>query len=141
VNPTRAYLVKAHIQRPRSKRFVLPAQKTMYGGKHISKGDVVYLFASENEGGVGLIARGVVSSARALPLEPGVRQTPRVSIVVRRTVLARRALGRDQLKRFRNWGDGRPETELNFKFYRQATNKIGGVSPAAAKFLDGYFKE
>jgi hypothetical protein len=76
-----------------------------------------------------------------LPLERGVRQTPRVSIVVRRTELARRALGRNQLKRFRNWGDGRAETELNLKFYRQATNKIGGVSSAAAKYLDGYFKD
>ena len=98
---TDAYLVKAEINQPRSKRFVLPAQKTMYGGKRIAKGDVVYLFASENEGGAGLIARGVVSSARPMPLKPGVRQTPRVSIIVRRTALARRALGRDQLKRFR----------------------------------------
>ena len=136
---TDAYLVKAEINQPRSKRFVLPAQKTMYRGKRIAKGDVVYLFASENEGGAGLIARGVVSSARPMPLKPGVRQTPRVSIIVRRTALARRALGRDQLKRFRHWDDGRPETELNFKFYRQATNKIGGVSEAAAKFLDRHF--
>jgi len=136
---TDAYLVKAEINQPRSKRFVLPAQKTMYGGKRIAKGDVVYLFASENEGGAGLIARGVVSSARPMPLKPGVRQTPRVSIIVRRTALARRALGRDQLKRFRHWDDGRPETELNFKFYRQATNKISGVSEAAAKFLDRHF--
>ncbi len=136
---THAFLVKADIQQPRSKRFVLPAQKTMYGGKRIAKGDVVYLFASENEGGAGLIARGEVSSVRPIPLKPGVRQTPRVSIVVRRTALARRVLGRDQLKRFRNWDDGRPETELNFKFYRQATNKIGGVSEAAAKFLERHF--
>ena len=136
---TDAYLVKAEINQPRSKRFVLPAQKTMYGGKRIAKGDVVYLFASENEGGAGLIARGVVSSARPMPLKPGVRQTPRVSIIVRRTALARRAVGRDQLKRFRHWDDGRPETELNFKFYRQATNKISGVSEAAAKFLDRHF--
>ncbi len=139
MNMTDAYLVKAEINQPRSNRFVLPAQKTMYGGKRIAKGDVVFLFASENEGGAGLIARGVVSAVRPMPLKPGVRQTPRVSIVVRRTSLARRALGRDQLKRFRNWGDGKPETELNFKFYRQATNKIGGVSEAAAKFLDQHF--
>lgn len=138
---TTAYLVKAAIQKPRSKQFDLPAQKTMYGGKHIAEGDVVYLFASETEGGAGLFARGVVVSARPLPRKPGVRQTPRVSIVVRRTALATRSLGRDQLKRFRTWNDGRPETELNFKFYRQATNKIGGVSAAAAKFLDAHFKD
>lgn len=137
---TPAYLIKAPVRQPRSKQFNLPAQKTMYGGKRIAKGDVVYLFDSETEGGSGLFARGVVVSARSLPRKPGVRQTPRVSVVVRRTALAKRPLGRDQLKRFRTWNDGRPETELNFKFYRQATNKIGGISAAAARFLDGYFK-
>ena len=35
--------------------------------------------------------------------------------------------------------DGRPETELNFKFYRQATNKIVGISDAAAAFLEEFF--
>jgi hypothetical protein len=35
--------------------------------------------------------------------------------------------------------DGRPETELNFKFYRQATNKIVGISDEAAAFLRGFF--
>jgi len=37
------------------------------------------------------------------------------------------------------WNDGRAETELNFKFYRQATNKIVGLSDEAAAFLDGFF--
>lgn len=30
--------------------------KTMYGGKNIAKGDAVFIFASENEGGRGLLA-------------------------------------------------------------------------------------
>jgi hypothetical protein len=30
------------------------------------------------------------------------------------------------------------QTELNFKFYRQATNKIGGISDAAARFLQEF---
>jgi len=67
------------------------------------------------------------------------RQTPRVSITVKRTALAKRALGRSELKSFSNWSDGRPETELNFKFYRQATNKIAGISDEAAAFLRGFF--
>ena len=46
-----------------------------------------------------------------------------------------RRLGRGELKPFSDWDDGRPETELNFKFYRQATNKIGGISDEAAAFL------
>jgi len=53
--------------------------------------------------------------------------------------MAKRRLGRDELKPFSNWNDGRPETELNFKFYRQATNKIVGISDKAAAFLCRFF--
>jgi len=62
-----------------------------------------------------------------------------VSITITRTALAKRRLGRRELKRFRNWSDGRPETELNFKFYRQATNKIISISDKSAAFLRGFF--
>jgi hypothetical protein len=31
-----------------------------------------------------------------------------------------------------------PETELNFKVYRQAPNKIIGISDEASLFLDGF---
>jgi len=67
------------------------------------------------------------------------RQTPRVSITIRRTALAKCRLRRSELKLFSDWNDGRPETELNFKFYRQATNKIVGISDEAAAFLRGFF--
>jgi hypothetical protein len=84
--------------------------------------------------------RGVVTSAAAVASKPGIaRQTPRVSITVRRTALARRRLGRSELKLFTDWNDGRPETELNFKLYRQPTNKIVGISDAAAAFLGAFF--
>jgi hypothetical protein len=120
--------------------FAFSAQKTMYGGKRIAKGDTIFVFASENEGGQGLIARGVVTSAKAIAKKRGIaRQTPRVSITVRCTALAKRRLGRSELKRFSDWNDGRPETELNFKFYRQATNKIVGISDEAAAFLRKFF--
>jgi hypothetical protein len=62
-----------------------------------------------------------------------------VSIRVKRTARAKRRLGRGELKTFSEWKDGRPETELNFKFYRQATNKIVGISEEAAKFLRRFF--
>lgn len=134
------FAIKAEIRDPQAARFDFPAQKTMYGGKRIAAGDVVYLFASENEGGAGLVARGVVTAAEATPRQPGIeRQTPRVSVRVQRTALAKRRLGRAELKPFADWDDGRPETELNFKFYRQATDKIVGLSPAAAAFLDNFF--
>lgn len=100
----------------------------------------MFVFASENEGGQGLVARGVVVSAEAVARRRGVaRQTPRVSVIIRRTALAKRSLGRSELKRFTKWNDGQPETELNFKFYRQATNKLVGISDEAAAFLDGFF--
>ena len=61
-----AFAIKAQVRDPRAKTFVFTAQKTMYGGKHIAAGDTVFVFASENEGGQGLIARAVVTSASAM---------------------------------------------------------------------------
>ena len=134
------FAVKVEVSDPRAKVFAFSAQKTMYGGKRIAKGDEIFVFASENEGGRGLIASGVITSAKALPKKSGVaRQTPRVSIIIRRTALAKRPLGRNELKPFSDWNDGRPETELNFKFYRQATNKIVGISDEAATYLRRFF--
>jgi hypothetical protein len=134
------FAIKTEVSDPQAKTFAFTAQKTMYGGKHIAKGDKIFIFASENEGGPGVIASGVVTSAKAIPRKPGItRQTPRVSITIRRTAVAKRRLGRSELKRFSDWNDGRPETELNFKFYRQATNKIVGISDEAATFLRGFF--
>jgi hypothetical protein len=141
MNDRMVFAIKAEVGNRRAMKFAFIAQKTMYDGKHISKGDAIFVFASENEGGPGLIASGTVTSARAVARRPGVaRQTPRVSITIRRTALARRRLGRAELKRFSDWNDGRPETELNFKFYRQATNKIAGISNEAAAFLRGFFR-
>lgn len=135
------FAIKAEICDPRAKAFAFSAQKTMYGGKQIAEGDTVFLFASENEGGVGLVARGIVTAVEAIPRKRGVeRQTPRVSVAIRRTALAKRPLGRRELKRFNDWKDGRAETELNFKFYRQATNKIVGISDEAAAFLHQFFR-
>lgn len=135
-----AFAIKAGIFDPHAETFAFEAQKTMYGGRHITAGDVVFLFASENEGGHGLIARGTVLAAEAVPRTPGVvRQTPRVTLAIARDGLASRMLGRAELKAFKDWNDGRPETELNFKFYRQATNKIVGLSDATAAFLGTFF--
>ena len=135
-----AFAVKTEVRDPEAETFAFTAQKTMYGGKHIAKGDSVFVFASENEGGQGLVAQGVVTCAEAIARQPGLaRQTPRVSILVRPTALVSRRLGRSELKPFTDWNDGRPETELNFKLYRQATNKIIGISDEAAAFLSGFF--
>ena len=135
-----AFAVKTAIDDPSATKLVLSSQKTMYGGKLVAKGDVVFVFASENEGGQGLIARGVVVSASAVPKVAGVaRQTPRISLTIRCVAFAKRTLGRRELKGFTKWKDGRPETELNFKFYRQATDKVIGISDETTVFLNGFF--
>ncbi len=134
------YAIKTEVADRGAARFAFAHRKTMYGGKRIAPGDTIYVFDSENSGGLGLIARGVVIAAEALPGDPALeRQTPCVSIAVERTATATSAMGRAQLKPHADWADGRPQTELNFKFYRQATDKIVGISDEAARFLDGCF--
>lgn len=135
-----AFAIKAGIGDPKAAAFAFTARKTMYGGKTIAQGNTIYLFASENEGGRGVVARGTVTAAQALPRKPGIaRQTPRVSIAIKRTALAKRPLGRKELKLLDSWNDGRLGTELNFKFYRQAINKIVGIPDEAAAFLEEFF--
>jgi hypothetical protein len=134
------YAIKAEVVDLQARTFSFAAQKTMYGGKLIAEGDAVFVFASENEGGQGLIARGIVTHAKAIPKKRGIaRQTPRVSVTIKRTALAKRPMGRRELKHLTDWKDGQPGTELNFKFYRQATNKIVGLSDRAASFLSKCF--
>src|SRR5262244_2186705 len=76
-----SFAIKAEVRDPRAASFAFSAQNTMYGGKRIATGDTIFVFASENEGGPGLIASGVVTSAKAIAKKSGItRQTPRVSI-------------------------------------------------------------
>jgi hypothetical protein len=106
-----AFAIKAEICDPRAKAFAFTAQKTMYGGKHIAEGDTVFVFASENEGGRGLIARGVVTFAEAIAKKRGIaRQTPRVSLTIRPTALAKRPL----VSRFRSSHTLAATSDANF---------------------------
>ena len=135
-----AYAIKAEIADPRARTFTFTAHKTMYGGKLIGNGDTVFVFASETQGGQALIARGFVTHTEAIAKKRGIaRQTPSVSVTVKRTEIAKRPMGRRELKHLTDWNDGRPETELNFKFYRQSTNKIVGISDRTASFLSKCF--
>jgi hypothetical protein len=134
------FAIRAEISDPDAQAFTFTEQRTMYGGKLITEGDKIFLFANEKEGGNGLIAKGIVISAQAVEKKPGIaRQTPLVSLTVKRTALAKGRLSRNELKQFIDWNDGRPETELNFKFYRQLTNKVVGISDEASAFLELYF--
>jgi hypothetical protein len=134
------FIIKAEIFGPIGETIRFSAQKTMYGGKRIAEGDTVFLIASENTGGRGLIARGIVASATPVARKADLeRQTPRVSVTVAALQMAVRTLGRSDVKPFSDWQDGQPQTEINFKLYRQGTDKIVGITPATAAFLEGFF--
>jgi len=66
------FAIKAAIDNCQLPEYIFTAQKTMYGGKLIAAGDTVFIFASENEGGKGVCARGIVKFAEAIALKPGV---------------------------------------------------------------------
>ena len=121
------FAIKAEVSDPWAETFTFSAQKTMYGGKHIAEGDTIFVFASENEGGPGLIASGVVTSAKAIAKKRGIaRQTPRVSITIRRTALAKRAWGGASSKHFPTGTtvDPRPSSISN-SIVRQRTRSSG----------------
>ena len=42
------FAIKAEVSDPSAETFEFSAQKRMYGGKHIAKGDTIFVFASEN---------------------------------------------------------------------------------------------
>jgi hypothetical protein len=42
------FAIKAKVSDPWAETFAFRAQKTMYGDKHIAKGDTIFVFASEN---------------------------------------------------------------------------------------------
>jgi hypothetical protein len=50
------FVIKAEVRDLR-KTLNFTAQKTVYGGKDIAEGDAVFILASENEGGRGLLVR------------------------------------------------------------------------------------
>src|SRR3569833_1830301 len=118
-----SYLIKAAIADPDARLFSFRAAKTMYGGKAIREQDEIFVFASETEGGKGLIARGVVTAVQAVPIkrkDPKEQVTPRVSVEVRRIAKPKRNQKKDKHKDNKERNDGKPQTELNFKFYRQS---------------------
>ena len=135
-----SYVIKAEIADREAARFEFRAVKTMYGGKSAAAGDTVFLFSSGNAPGRGLFARATVQRVDAVPKLPGIeRQTPRISLLVATTGRSTQPFGRRELVSFSDWQDGRPETELNFKLYRQTTDKLVGVSAETAAFLAGFF--
>lgn len=132
--------IEADFHAPDATSLTGAAARRMSGGKAIADGDRVFLFDGETYGGAGLVATGIGTRAEAVPPTPGiVGQPPLVTVAIDCRALAQAPLGREQLKRFSDWDDGKPETELNFELYRQATDKIVGLTETTAHFHDGYF--
>jgi hypothetical protein len=126
------YVVKAALDPDARVKSYAFDEKTMWRGKNISAGEEIFIFSSDHMGGRGLCAKGVVTEARR---GPGIR----VSIKVRHVAKGKKALGREELKPYRERSDSRPETKIARKLYRQATNKIAGISDRAAAFLGKHF--
>ena len=134
------FAIKAAVSDVRAETYAFNARNTMYGGKHIARDDIIFVFASENEGGPRLIDSGVVTSAEAIAKKRGDRPANAARQHHHQTRRAREAApGTERAQTFFRLERRRPETELNFKFYRQATNKIVGISDKAAAFLRGFF--
>jgi len=66
------FAIKTEVGDPAAETFAFSEQKTMYGGKRITSGDLIFIFASENESGSGLVASGIVTSAEATPKKLGI---------------------------------------------------------------------
>ena len=129
------FVIKAAVEDLGAETFVFEAQKVMYGGRDIAAGDEIFLFHSENAGGHGLFALGIVTSAERLPRGDAIRTTPRFNVRIARTAIAKRAFGRREASPYRNLNDDQPQTELARRLYRQATDKIIAISAGAAAFL------
>ena len=135
-----AYAIKSEVRDPQAAEFIFDTMKTMYRGRYLCAGDTGFIFASEKQGESGLIAKGVIETAKPVPrAQSSARDTSPVSVLVAHLARAKGQLGRDQVKAFTDWEDGHPATELNFKFYRQSTNKIVGLSNRTAAFLERFF--
>jgi len=109
---------------------VAPAQNTMYGGKKIP-GDTVFVFASENECGPGLVARRGVTRAEAICEEAGRRTADTACYPRHQTHRTREAgpLGRIQPKPFTDWI--RPPDPSSISLRSSGTNKITASSRTA----------
>ena len=107
-------------------------EKAMYGGWNVAAGAEIFVFDSDHHGGAGLCARGVITSVEHAPEH-------RWKVQIRIEARARRALGRGELRPYRDLDDGSPEGEIARKLYRQATNKFIAVSDAESALLTSYF--
>jgi len=116
------FAIKAAVSVRGAETFAFSAQKTMYGGKHIAQRRYDLRLRERERRRASLIASGV----RHLGQNDWQKNADRPANAARKhhpqTHPRSRsdAWGGASSNFFSNWNDGRPETELNFKFCRQA---------------------
>ena len=126
-----SFVVKAAPQ-PEGAEQLAFDEKTMWRGRDCA-------WATRSSFSPPTIRRTMECIARGVVTEVTRGMGNRISIRVRRTGTAKRTLGRDELRAFRELSDGGRRRRSTHKLYRQATNKIAGISDAAAAFLRGFF--
>ncbi len=94
------FAIKAEVSDPWAETFAFSAQKTMYGGKHIAKGDTIFVFASENEGGPGAWV-----GARSNFFPTGTTAGPRPSSISNSIVRQQTRSSASRMKRRRSSAD------------------------------------
>ena len=128
-----AFVVKSAVGAPLTVGSTLTVvEKAMYGGCDVAAGADIFVFGSDHQGGAGMCARGVITSVEHAPEH-------RWKVQVRIEAPARRALGRGELRPYRDLDDGSPEGEIARKLYRQATDKFAAVGDAEVDYLTSFF--
>lgn len=100
-----------------------------YGPVHLARGDRVFLWWSEAQGGAGLVGHGLCLAASSQP--DGWRAV--VEVVTDR----HRGFGKAELAPHRSAGRATPSGSLSAKLYRHALNKVVAITSEEERFLDG----
>lgn len=107
-------------------------EKPFYGGQNIRPGDLVYLWSSETQGGVGLWGRGTVVAVHSR------KDKPVVTVRVDRRMNAGN-FGYGQIAPHRDSPADTPIVGLARKLCKHALNKVAYISDAEAALLQQRF--
>lgn len=99
-----------------------------YGPVRITRGDRVFLWWSEAQGGAGLVGYGLCVEASA--------HADRWHAVVEVVTDRYRGFTKANLAPYRNADDGSPQASLAVKLYRHALNKVVAITPDEEAFLE-----
>lgn len=107
---------------------LLTLEAKPYGVVTLVRGDRVFLWWSETQGGAGLVGHGLCHEARF----DGIVWRAAVEVFDDRF----RGFGKGNLAASRNAGSAVPLTTLAAKLYKHSLNKVVAISASEAAFLD-----